>query len=77
MPVKQFIVDVLDTAYPAEPQIVVPFETDSVLFINVAGAPNGDGGFYTPSDVEITWDAVMRNPQRVLRLIERTLARCA
>ncbi len=27
--------------------------------------------------LEITWDAVMRNPQRVLRLIERTLARCA
>lgn len=57
--VKQWIIDVLDTVYPTQPQVVVPFDPDSFLITIVGGAPNGDGGFFTPTDVDITFDAVI------------------
>ena len=49
MPIRQWLVSVTDTVYPTVPQVVIPFDADSVLFINLSGAPD-DGSFLDQQD---------------------------
>lgn len=55
MPIRQWLVSVTDTVYPTVPQVVIPFDADSVLFINLSGAPD-DGSFLDQQDVQAAFD---------------------
>lgn len=59
MPVYQAYVDVADDAYPATPQVTIPFTPDSFLLINQGGS---DDGADTPSVVQIAFDSVRKHP---------------